>query len=380
MDLGKRIERYKAIEAYRKRPLIVYATSTRNGVFAVMAGDAVREFVDQIDAIKDGDAVDVLVHSYGGDALTAWRLMSMLRARFKQVDVLVPLAAFSAATIFALGADEIIMHPFASLGPIDPQITARQPDGSMKQFAYEDLGSFIRFLSDELKLKGTKEAESVSLSPEHVRAVVEKLFASVDPVAVGQAKRASDLSAQVGERLLLTHMKDETKARKIALNLNKSFFAHGDAVSRKRARDLDLNIAKDDPALEALLWDAYLGIESYLDLRHPYLPLDTYMADQAAAEALAPTGPIRIPNDTPPQLAMQIWNQVVAGIMANQSKAPQVPYAIKRGLIESPRLAMEESGEGMLCALRQPNGEVKVIFTERSGGWRVVNTPTPGPT
>jgi len=57
------------------------------------------------------------------------------------------------------------------------------------------------------------------------------------------------------------------------------------AIARNRARELDLNIAKDDPELEPLLWDAYLGIESYLDLRRPYQPLETFMADQAGADS-----------------------------------------------------------------------------------------------
>jgi hypothetical protein len=207
MELAARRVRYQAIEDYRKRPLIVYATSTRQGVQAVMAGDAVREFIDQIDAIAlDKKSVDVLVHSTGGDALAAWKLMSLLRERFDKVSVLVPFTAFSAATLFALGADEIVMHPHASLGPIDPQVTMRQPDGTARQFAYEDVGAFLRFLSSEVKV-----TEQV-----HIAAVIEKLFSVVDPLNVGGAKRASELSSSIGERLLLTHMKDRVKARQIA--------------------------------------------------------------------------------------------------------------------------------------------------------------------
>jgi ClpP class serine protease len=142
MNLDQRRGRYAVIESYRKRPLIVYATSTRRGVSAMMAGDAVRELIDQIDALPGGNEVDVLIHSTGGDALTAWKLMSILRERLERVSVLVPFMAFSAATLFALGADEIVMHPHASLGPIDPQISIPQPDGSRRQFAYEDVGAF----------------------------------------------------------------------------------------------------------------------------------------------------------------------------------------------------------------------------------------------
>ena len=70
MNITERIEHYRAIEQYRKRPLIVYATSTRPQVRAQMAGDAVREFIDQVEAILPGaDAVDVMIHSMGGDAV-----------------------------------------------------------------------------------------------------------------------------------------------------------------------------------------------------------------------------------------------------------------------------------------------------------------------
>ncbi|MDO8544187.1 MAG: hypothetical protein Q7S40_27410 [Opitutaceae bacterium] len=252
MTIEQRIQRYQEIEAYRSRPLLVYATSTRAGVAAMMASDAVREFVDQIeiDAIPaDKRTIDILIHSTGGDGLTAWKLMSILRERFDHVSVLVPFTAFSAATIFALGADEIVMHPHASLGPIDPQITTQSPDGKRLNFSYEDLGAFLRFLKKEAEISGE----------DNVCAIVEKLFSTVDPLRVGFAQRASELATSVGARLLLTHMKEtdaKEKAQLIAENLNKSFFAHGDAVSRSRAKELNLKIAASDPALEGLIWKA----------------------------------------------------------------------------------------------------------------------------
>src|SRR5260370_3800909 len=226
----------------------------------MMAGDAVREFVDQIDAIKEGNAVDILLHSTGGDPLTAWKLMSLLRERFQNVGVLVPFMAFSAATLFTLGADEIVMHPHASRGPIDPQISNTQPDGKTRQFAYEDVGAFLRFFDSEAKI--TEQT--------HVSTIIDRLFSVVDPINVGGAKRASELSSAVGERLLLFHMtsdEDKPRAKQIAENLNKSFFAHGDAVSRKRAIELHLKIGGPAPTIEALIRDAYRGLESYMDMR-----------------------------------------------------------------------------------------------------------------
>ncbi len=220
MNVEQRLKRYAAIEEHRHRPLIVYATSTRQGVPGTMASDAIRVLIDQIEVIESEASIDVLIHSAGGDALTAWKLMSLLRERFDTVGVLVPYMAFSAATIFALGADEIVMHPYASLGPIDPQVTVTLPDRSRRRFSFEDVGAFLRFLTDEVHI-----TEQV-----HLSTIIDKLFSVVDPLNAGAAKRASELSSAVGERLLQMHMtspEEKTRAKDIADNLNKSFFSHG---------------------------------------------------------------------------------------------------------------------------------------------------------
>jgi hypothetical protein len=366
MDIAERVKAYRAIEQYRGRPLIAYATSTRVNVPAYMAGDAVREFVDQIQSIEDSGAVDILLHSTGGDALAAWKLMSMIRERFKHVAVLVPFMAFSAATMFALGADEIILHPDSSLGPIDPQIAVRMPEGGIRQFAYEDLTAFLRFLRVDVGL--TQER--------NITEVVDKLFSATDPLTVGAARRASDLSTEVGERLLGMHAANDVErkmAREIATNLNKSFFAHGDAISRSRARSLELQIAKDDPQLENLIWQAYLGIESHMQLRKPFDPLKEFMANPQAAEALKPRAPLNLPPDTPQDVAMAAYNNVMqAAMQAAQSTVTEVPFAVVSALIESPRIASEFRSGGTVSAYRQPDGEVRLIITETESGWRTV--------
>ncbi len=336
----------------------------------MMAGDAVREFIDQIDAIKDGKVVDILIHSTGGDALTAWKLMSLLRERFDNVAILVPLMAFSAATIFALGADQIVMHPHASLGPIDPQVTIKSPDGTLRRFSFEDVGAFLRFLTDEIGI--TEQA--------HISAVVERLFRVVDPVNIGGAKRASELSTDVGERLLQTHMTgaaNRPKARKIAEGLNKSFFAHGDAVSRSRARALRLKVAADNPVTEGLLWQAYLGIEQYMELRSAFQPLEHFIAN-GGANAIAAQQPLVLPPNTPPALINQAWAQVAQDALnALAQPGVEVPYSIVNAVIESPRLASEFKTDGTLSAARVAGGEIHLAKTDRQSGWRSVAVPPP---
>ena len=282
--------------------------------------------------------------------------------------VLVPFAAFSAATIFALGADEIIMHPHASLGPIDPQITAKMPDGATKQFAYEDLVAFLGFLVSDMKLT----------EQQHVSSVVDKLFSTVDPLTVGAAKRASELSVDVGERLLSTHLSDDRKAKQIAVNLNKSFFAHGDAISRQRAIKLELQVEKkSDPELERLMWQAYLALEAYMELRKPFNHLQIFLADPQGAASLVLPAPINLPANTPPQLVQQILQAVAnQAVQAVQSPAVEVPYSIAVAVVESPRVASEVRVDGKVSASRLPGGEVRVAAVQTGTGWTPVPLPT----
>jgi hypothetical protein len=368
MKLTDRLQNYKAIEDYRERPLIVYATSTRVGVTAQMAGDAVREFIDQINTIPESNEIDILIHSTGGDALAAWKLVSILRERFSNVAVLVPYMAFSAATIFALGADEIIMHPYASLGPIDPQIKIRTPDGQNIAFSFEDVGAFLRFISEV----GITEQSYVS-------PIIGNLFSVVDPVRIGGAKRASELSASVGERLLLTHMtgaEDKIRAFQIAQELNKSFFAHGDAVSRTRAKELQLKISDENSELEALMWDAYLGIESYMKLREPFNPLYHFLNDDVAAQSIEPTSPLKLPPNAPDQMVQQLWNHVAQQAMTDLANpAVKVSFSLINAIIESTRYASEFLTSGTITACRVAGGEIKLATTTEESSWRPIDFP-----
>ena len=63
----------------------------------------------------------VLLHSPGGDGEIAIRIVRAAQSRCKELTVIVPDQAKSAATLLSLGAHHIMMGPASDLGPIDPQ-------------------------------------------------------------------------------------------------------------------------------------------------------------------------------------------------------------------------------------------------------------------
>lgn len=73
--------------------------------------------------------IHLILASPGGDGETAVRLVRAAQARCRELTVIVPDVAKSAATLVAIGAHWILMAPASDLGPIDPQF--QFPDGSL---------------------------------------------------------------------------------------------------------------------------------------------------------------------------------------------------------------------------------------------------------
>jgi hypothetical protein len=73
-----------------------------------------------------GPNLDILLHSPGGSPEAAASIVRYLRTKFTDIRVFVPLAAMSAATMWALASNRIVMGKHSQLGPIDPQmVTSR---------------------------------------------------------------------------------------------------------------------------------------------------------------------------------------------------------------------------------------------------------------
>ncbi len=293
MGAAERFGYYEQLEGLRRRPLLVYVTSARaGGVRGLISAEAIAEFQDQLQELEkpgakqkfeNPEAIDLLVVSNGGDPTVAWRLMSLLRERAKQIAVLVPQAAFSAATLLALGANEIVMHPNGNLGPVDPQITAPRPGGGSARFAFEDLAGVLEY-ADKLKLT----------DPVHQLHVFDRIIQEVGAVTVGFAARRSLLSLSMGEKLLRMHMEDKENdkrnPRAIAETLNKQFYDHGYPLSRTEAQDIlgDSVVRKESPEVEDLMWKIWCDVERELRVREPFDLVSEWASRDEAADLLNP--------------------------------------------------------------------------------------------
>lgn len=107
------------------RPTIVYYTDwfSKGGPAASITLEDMQGLMEVCKDLQ-GPNLDILLHSPGGSPEAAASVVRYLRTKYSHIRVFVPLAAMSAATMWALASDVIIMGKHSQLGPIDPQMVS----------------------------------------------------------------------------------------------------------------------------------------------------------------------------------------------------------------------------------------------------------------
>lgn len=270
MGREQRLKLIESIEKERTSKVITYLTSTRKNFEVQMAMDAVRRIFDHLEAGSGAENLDLFLHSNGGDGTVPWRLATLMRERAKKFSVLVPFKAFSAATLTALGAHEIVMHPMGMLGPTDATVgNAFNPRDKLTNgrlgISVEDVTAYIALI---------KEDVGIHHEDELVKAF-NHLSRKVHPLALGNVKRHISQSRMMANKLLSLHMdrtKDTHKIEEIVDNLTSKLYFHGHPINRQEAREhVGLTTVVDPPQkVEKLMWRLYLDYEEEMKLEQPY--------------------------------------------------------------------------------------------------------------
>ena len=329
MPRNERKDTIKKIEAERSgRLCMAYVTSTRQNFEIAMADDAVRVLYDHLETGKDTaeKGVDLFVHSNGGSGTVPWQIVSFVREYTKSLAVLVPHRAFSAATLLAMGADEIIMHQMGRLGPIDPSVAnifnPPHPGnpGMPAPISVEDVTAYFKLVKEEVGI--THEDELIQAFV----ALTEKIH----PLALGNVQRSHNQARMMARKLLKQHMSLETQEHEIDQiidNLKSNLFYHGHPINRDEAKkDLKLKVVNAPPALADHMWKLYLEYEKDMKLNEPFQPqheLDIAAVPPAAPVALAPAPAPGMP----PQMAAMFAAQAAAQQQHPKVRLDKMPGA-----------------------------------------------------
>jgi len=234
MAYTDRLKLIKEIENLRQSKVICYLTSLRPNLGSAMAEDAVRVLFDHLLVLptRPVEKLDVFLCSNGGSSVLPWRLISLFREFAKSIAVLIPYRAYSAATMVALGADEIVMHPFGEMGPIDPTVSNdfNPVDSNTKQrvgISVEDVKAYVAFIKGTVGIRHEDELVKT----------IEVLAEKVHPLALGNVERFIAQSRMIVRKILLTHMNesDQHKIDETIETLASKLYFHGHPINRKEA-------------------------------------------------------------------------------------------------------------------------------------------------
>jgi len=272
------------------RLCLAYITSTRQGHEIPIADDVLRLMYEHLEAGAEAakKGVDLFLHSHGGSGTTPWRIVSLIREYTKNLAILVPDRAFSAATLIALGANEIIMHKMGCLGPIDPSVANifnpqnPQAPGQLAPISVEDVTAYFKLVSEELRITHDDELIQALL------ALTEKIH----PLALGNVQRSHNQARMMARKLLKLHMPKEAhepEITKIIDTLKSDLFYHGHPINREEAKvDLKLKVSYPPEDLGSLMRNLYMEYEKGLKLNEPLNPLHEMEIRAPAQKVQAP--------------------------------------------------------------------------------------------
>lgn len=242
-DFKARQKLFDKLYAHRKRRIITFFTSQKKPepLFATqIAQDALSLFYEILKECNLGDKIDLLLHSSGGQIDTPWPLINLIREYCKEINILVPWKAHSAATLIALGANIIEMGPLASLSPIDPQFQIKT--GQKDEFVgvgVEDIYGYYSLIKETLNLDSNGRAEALKV-----------LAGRISPEVLGKISRTRKEIRTIATNLLNLHMKDDSTIEKIVDNLVLELPSHQYFVNRREAKDMGLSIINMDEETE----------------------------------------------------------------------------------------------------------------------------------
>ena len=314
-----------------------------------MAMDVIPVIYQHLQVLPDRvvPQLDLFLHSNGGDGVVPWRLVTLLRERCERLTVLVPDRAFSAATLTALGADEVLMHEMGMLGPIDPTITTpfNPPDprapGRHLGISVEDVSSYIALV---------KEDVGITHEDELVQAFLALASGSVvHPLALGTVKRTTSQSRMLGERLLKSRQAKDLAPHEIGdliSSLTSQLFYHGHPISRREAReDVGLTFVHDpDPRIADLMWELFQHYSEEMQLGRTFQPIAEFEARGAMPSLPGATNPPSVGT-----LRIEPVNTV---------------------LVESEKFLDAYEMELELTAVKEWNGNVQASVAVIREGWR----------
>jgi len=237
----------------------------------VVRPESVAYFCELVhDSAADRD-LHVFLRSAGGDGQVAVRLVRTAQSACRNLVVVVPDIAKSAATIFALGAHRIVMGPPSDLGPIDPQVLV----GSRGYVSAKEIISAVdRALTDISNRPPTYPLYAALLGTGNVDATTYEFAKSALGDTAEIAKQA------IGSNPDRTEAEAEELFKQVEASLITGSQLHSAVVGAAEARQVGLPV--EELGLSSEWWRDIWGIWTRYFTLGPHDFMSIYESEQAS--------------------------------------------------------------------------------------------------
>ncbi len=195
--------------------------------------------------------LDLLIHSGGGSAHSAYQIADLLGSKAKDLTVAIPLYAKSAATLLCLGAKNIVLGEIAQLGPLDTQIEERQRGSTaslsaldpfkaleqLTEFSSTAMDVMVKLILSRAQL-GVEDA--IKYGIDFSTRISSTLYQQVNAEKLGQYSRALSIGYEYGLRLLIKSGMSDQDANKILNKLIYGYPSHSYIINASELKDLGL--------------------------------------------------------------------------------------------------------------------------------------------
>jgi hypothetical protein len=225
------------IQAKLRMPVIAYWTSTGGSI----CQNDVMAMARLLDSVRRQARVALFLKSDGGNPEAALRLIHLLRQKFDRIQLLAPFECASAATMVALGSNEIHMGPTSYLTAVDSSL---KHDLS----PVDHHNCLVSVSQDEvMRILRLWREQKCGDNP------FPEVYKYLHPLVLGALDRSSSLSMRICQELLSYHVPNQAKTKRISRALNYDYPSHSYPITAREARKLGLNVRDLDPVVDGLL-------------------------------------------------------------------------------------------------------------------------------
>ncbi len=193
----------------------------------------------------------LIICTFGGDPNAAFKIARRLQEKYEKFSLFIDGYCKSAGTLIAVGSDEVIMSGTAELGPLDIQL--QKEDEISRQGSSLSINEALRNLKEEainffdtmlknLNNRRISTRTAAELATIFAIGFVEPILSQIDPIKVGESRRAIRIALDYGDRLA----KERGNLSCLA-SLYKLIFSypdHGHVIDYKEAQGIFKNVIK----------------------------------------------------------------------------------------------------------------------------------------